>query len=115
MKTWTLFRDGEDASCLDDGGMAQRVKTRRPPSGVLLAASARQSRTLSDHSGGAAPSDSRSRADVFLGETLYQTPASFPFSSTRKALRTIPKYFFPYIDFSAHTPYASATAWSSSA
>ena len=46
----------------------------------------------------------RSRLTVSLGETLYRTSARVPRSSTRKAERTMPRYFLPYIDFSAHTP-----------
>jgi hypothetical protein len=33
----------------------------------------------------------------------------------RNVARRLPQYFLPYIDFSAHTPYASAISWSSSA
>ncbi len=49
-----------------------------------------------------------------LGETLYQVSITFPSSSTRKADRMMPMYFLPYMLFSPHTPYASATAWSGS-
>lgn len=47
---------------------------------------------------------------VSSGFTLYHVPATFPFSSTRTEERMIPSYFFPYMDFSPHAPYASATA-----
>jgi hypothetical protein len=43
------------------------------------------------------------KAGVSLGEILYQTSASFPFGSMRKADRSIPMYLRPYIDFSFQT------------
>src|SRR5205807_149996 len=54
-------------------------------------------------------------AAVSFGETRYHACSTRPFSSTRNAERMIPMYFLPYMLFSPHTPYASATAWSSSA
>src|SRR2546423_5151423 len=65
---------------------------------------------------GAQPfSDASRLSTVPFGLTLYQASATLPFSSIRNAERTMPKYFLPYMLFSPHTPYASATAWSSSA
>src|SRR3954452_20908001 len=52
---------------------------------------------------------------VSLGLTLYQACSILPFSSTRNAERRMPMYLRPYIDFSVHTSYFSAMAWSSSA
>src|SRR5262249_36051742 len=52
---------------------------------------------------------------VSFGLTPYHVAAILPFSSIRKAERTMPMYLRPYIDFSPHTPKASATVWSSSA
>ena len=41
---------------------------------------------------------------VSLGLILGQAWLTLPVSSTKKAERTMPMYFLPYIDFSAHTP-----------
>src|SRR5207253_6389327 len=71
---------------------------------------AQQHRDLHRH-----PRACRRLPAVSLGETLYHASAMRPFSSTRNAERTMPKYFLPYMLFSPHVPYASATAWSSSA
>ena len=49
------------------------------------------------------------------GFTFSNTRAMRPVSSMTKVVRFTPMYFFPNIDFCAHTPYASHTAWSVSA
>src|SRR5262249_21022986 len=49
------------------------------------------------------------------GLTFSKTCAMRPFASMMKVVRLTPQYFRPYIDFSAQTPYASATLCSSSA
>jgi len=49
-------------------------------------------------------SAARASGTVSAGDTLYQAPATLPFSSIRNDERMMPKYFLPYIDFSPHTP-----------
>ena len=49
------------------------------------------------------------------GLTLWKIFAIFPLVSIRNVVRSMPKYFFPYMLFSFQTPYASATVWSTSA
>ena len=49
------------------------------------------------------------------GFTFGKIFAIFPSLSMMKVVRAIPKYFLPYMLFSAHTPYASDTVWSTSA
>src|SRR5690554_1352589 len=56
----------------------------------------------------------RRLAGVSLGLIFGHACSILPFSSMRKAERMMPMYFLPYIDFSPHAPYFSATAWSSS-
>src|ERR1700683_110257 len=46
--------------------------------------------------------------------TLRQTFFTRPSEPTRKVLRSMPIYFRPYIDFSTHVPYFSATVLVSS-
>src|ERR1700677_4291234 len=46
--------------------------------------------------------------------TLRHAFSTFPSVPIRNVLRSIPMYFRPYIDFSTHVPYRSATACSSS-
>ncbi len=43
------------------------------------------------------------------GFTFEKIFAIFPSAPTTKVLRSMPMYFLPYILFSFHTPYASAT------
>ena len=43
-------------------------------------------------------------AGVSLGEILYQTSCNLPFSSMRKADRSMPMYLRPYMLFSFQTP-----------
>src|SRR5947199_7026143 len=50
---------------------------------------------------------------VSFGEILGHGWATLPSSSMRKADRTMPMYFLPYMERSPQAPKASATAWSS--
>ncbi len=52
----------------------------------------------------AARSAACSFAGVSFGEILYQTRSRRPCSSTRKAERSMPRYFRPYMLFSTQTP-----------
>src|SRR5690606_35922265 len=60
-------------------------------------------------------SSSRIWSACSSGFTFGSTCATRPSSSMMNVVRSLPQNFFPYIDFSFHTPYASATSWSSSA
>src|SRR5439155_16308352 len=50
-----------------------------------------------------------------LGDTFGNTRTIEPSPSMMNVARRFPQYVRPYIDFSAHTPYCSATEWSASA
>jgi hypothetical protein len=57
----------------------------------------------------------KTSSSCVLGVTLGITCATMPSGPMMKVARSAPRYLRPYIDFSAHTPYASHTTWSSSA
>src|SRR4051794_38354744 len=61
------------------------------------------------------PSAASTSSSCVLGDAFGITWRTTPSSSMRNVARRLPQYVRPYIDFSAQTPYASATAWSSSA
>ena len=49
------------------------------------------------------------------GFTLVNTLVTIPFSLMTNVVRSMPIYFLPYMDFSTHTPHASASECSVSA
>src|SRR4051794_7412688 len=77
-------------------------------------------RTMGDHifrsrQTGHVCSASSSFNGVSFGLILYHAFSIRPLASMRNALRSIPMYVRPYIDFCFHTEYASASWWSTSA
>src|SRR4051812_36198564 len=61
------------------------------------------------------PSAASTSSSCVFGDTFGSTVATRPSASMTNVARWLPQYFRPYIDFSTQTPYASATACSTSA
>src|SRR6185312_4762623 len=60
-------------------------------------------------------SAARTWSSCVFGDAFGITCTTVPSASMMNVERFTPMYVRPYIDFSPHTPYSSATAWSASA